>query len=130
MGKQQHLCISILAALLFFFLVSPLRAQTPVFTWVKTAGASTNDSAKFVTTDPQGNVIVTGYFRETVTFGQTNLTTADGNLDGYVAKYTTNGTLIWIRQISGDGSGGDVGYGVATDSSGNILVTGEFSGTA
>ncbi|MDB6029391.1 MAG: hypothetical protein JWM68_5614, partial [Verrucomicrobiales bacterium] len=129
MGKQPRICLSILAALLFF-LVSPLCAQTPVFTWVKTAGASTNDSAKFVTTDPQGNVIVTGYFRETVTFGQTNLTTTDGNLDGYVAKYTTNGTLIWIRQISGDGSVGDVGYGVTTDSSGNILVTGNFSGTA
>jgi hypothetical protein len=129
MGRRHCICISILAVLLFL-LVTPLGAQTPVFNWVKTAGGSTNDSAKFVTTDPQGNVIVTGYFRENVAFGQTNLTTADGNLDGYVAKYTTNGTLIWIRQISGDGSGGDVGYGVATDSNGNILVTGNFSGTA
>jgi hypothetical protein len=129
MGKQCRFWVGTLAALLVF-LVAQLRAQTPVFTWVKTAGASTNDSAKFVTTDPQGNVIVTGYFRETVTFASTNLTAANANSDGYVAKYATNGALIWIRQISGNDTNGDVGYGVATDASGNILVTGNFSGTA
>ncbi len=128
MAKQHHLTIFL--SLAFWLFVSSLSAQTPTFTWVNANGGSTNDSAKFVTEDPQGNVIVTGYFRGNVSFGTTNLTTTDGNLDAYVAKHTTNGALTWIRQISGDGSLGDVGYGAATDSSGNILITGNFSGTA
>jgi hypothetical protein len=42
-----------------------------------------------------------------------------------VRKYDASGTELWTRTF--DGGGGDVGYGIATDGSDNVLVTGYAS---
>jgi subtilisin-like proprotein convertase family protein len=51
----------------------------------------------------------------------------DGNSDA-VAKYTTDGILLWSRTFSG-AIGYGVGWGVAVDPSGNAYISGTFSGT-
>ena len=45
-----------------------------------------------------------------------------GAQDVFVAKYASTGTLAWIRQLGTPGY--DAGYGVATDASGNLFVSG------
>jgi hypothetical protein len=50
-----------------------------------------------------------------------------GGTDAFVAKYDTNGTVQWIARIAS--AGADVGYGIATDSSGNAYVIGSGVGT-
>jgi hypothetical protein len=93
----------------------------------------TDHIANAVTTDGQGNFYLTGYFHGTVDFDPSSnvqALTSAGNYDGYVAKYSPTGGLIWVRQLVSSGSDSCDGYGVAVDGSGNVYVSGDFSGTA
>ncbi|MBP3982176.1 SBBP repeat-containing protein [Acidovorax sp. JG5] len=82
-----------------------------------------SDTAYAVATDASGNVFVAGK-SEGVLPGSTG----SGLPDPFVAKYSASGDLLWIRSIltlrSGLGTT-DSAYGVATDSIGNVYVTGD-----
>ncbi|MBK8965968.1 MAG: SBBP repeat-containing protein [Lewinellaceae bacterium] len=88
------------------------------------------DQGYAVAYDASGNVYVTGSFAGTADFdpgpGTANLTSAGGD-DIFVAKYDASGNYIWANRIGG--TGGDIGYGLAVDGSGNVHVTGYFSGS-
>jgi len=94
--------------------------------WLKKAGGLNNDKGLAITTDAIGNVLVTGYFYASATFDALVLTSA-GQQDVFIAKYSPAGTLLWVNQAGGSGS--DAGNAITVDHSGNIIVTGEFSGT-
>ena len=81
--------------------------------WDKTLGGSLNEYGRDVAIDSSDNIIVTG---------QTSSDGA-GGIDLLVAKYDSSGNLLWDKTLGGTGS--DRGYGVAVDSSGNIIVTGQ-----
>jgi len=107
--------------------LSALAEVQPVPLWAQRAGGGTNDEARAVAVDPAGNVVVTGFFMDTASFGTTNLVSA-GLEDIFLAKYDAEGRLLWARRAGG--SGFDQGRGVATDASGNIFVTGLFQAAA
>jgi len=93
--------------------------------WVKSAGGNYEDWASSVSSDASGNAYVTGFFgSSTITFGSTTLTNAGGS-DIFIAKYDSNGNVLWAKSAIGSGSNG--GNSVATDFSGNIYITGYFS---
>ena len=100
---------------------------SPSFLWAQRGGGATNTQAQAVALDRSGNVIVTGFFMGTCAIGNTNLV-SNGLEDIFVAKYDPGGNFLWARQAGG--SGYDEGRGVATDSSGNIYVTGLFQSSA
>ncbi|HPN23358.1 MAG TPA: SprB repeat-containing protein, partial [Tenuifilaceae bacterium] len=52
----------------------------------------------------------------------------DGSRDGYLAKYDTNGNLLWAYAIA-QGALEDRSFGVITDSENNIYVSGFFRST-
>jgi NADH dehydrogenase FAD-containing subunit len=98
------------------------------------AGTANTTAGNGIATDSSGNVLVTGYYGTAVTFynqgpSGTAGTTLPFNFanDVFVAKYSSAGAVVWAAQIFGS-TGGDIGYGIATDSSGNVLVTGYASG--
>ncbi len=91
-------------------------AVTPL-AWTKQFGTSTLDEGVGVAADASGNVYVTGY-----TNGDLDGNTNQGSADIFLTKYDTAGTRIWTKQLGTSGS--DQGWGVATDPSGNIYVTG------
>ena len=74
-----------------------------------------SDLARRITTDSSGNVYICG---RTSSIGQ-------GNGDLLIAKYNTSGTIQWQRILGGNG--GEYGYGVAVDSSGDVYVGGTTS---
>ena len=78
---------------------------------------SSNDYAYGVATDSSGNVYVAGG-----TNGGLDGNTNAGNTDLFVVKYNSSGTKQWTKQLGS--SSRDSANGVATDSSGNIYVTG------
>lgn len=94
--------------------------------WAKASGASGNDVATSVTTDASGNAYVTGWFRNSLTLGSNTLV-SKGNDDIFVYKSDSDGVIQWA--FSHGGIGEDRGYGIKVDASGNIYVTGHFSGT-
>ena len=75
----------------------------------------------------RGNVFVAGWFNLTTNFGGGNMVSA-GSFDVVLAKYNAAGVHQWSQRYGGTGL--ENGVGIALDASGNIVVTGYFSGTA
>ena len=96
--------------------------------WAVRAGSSGFDESLGIAVDSSGNTYVTGRFVGTSNFGSINLTSS-GNYDIFIAKLSSSGSWQWAVKAGG-GSGNDIGYGIAVDSSGNAYVTGKFEGTA
>ncbi len=100
-------------------------------TWLwarRVAGGPGTDEGFCVSTDSAGNAYVTGYFGGTAYFGSGTLTSA-GITDVFVVKYSSAGIYQWAKQAGGSGSETH-GQGIALDGSGNIFITGYFTGTA
>lgn len=96
------------------------------FQWVVKAGGPLMDKPNAICTDSLGNVYITGQFGGTATF-DTQSITANG-IDIFVAKYDSSGVLQWV--ISQGGSSVNRGLGIAADGNGNVIVVGDFGGTA
>ncbi len=78
------------------------------------------------TVDAYGNSYITGYFRESATFGTTTLTSSsDCNSDIFVAKMDINGNWLWAKQA------GEpvimVAMALLVNANGNSYVLGYFS---
>lgn len=70
--------------------------------------------------DSAGNTFVVGY-----TFGAFPGSTSEGEVDGYVAKLSPSGALLWADQFGGADDNGENGfYAVAVDPDGAAYVTG------
>jgi fibronectin type 3 domain-containing protein len=98
--------------------------------WSKTIGGAGYDQGNAIAADGSGNAFVTGYIGASsggVDFGGGALVSA-GLYDVFLAKYTSSGAFQWAKRFGGTGN--DTGMAVATDSSGNVYVTGSFEGTA
>jgi len=98
------------------------------FRWTRTLGGEGDDLACDLAVDNQGNILVTGWFRSTVDFDPTagvdQHTAYGGYEDVFVTKLLADGSYGWTQTFGGGNS--DRGGGVATDSAGNVLVTGSF----
>jgi hypothetical protein len=94
--------------------------------WAKSFGNAADQAAYAVATDAAGNVVLTGGFVGSINFGGTTLQSA-GLDDVFVAKLDPDGNHLW------SGSAGDAaeqdGYAIAVDPSGNVIVSGIFSGS-
>ena len=111
----------ILVLVLLFVSAVPVFAQPDVKVWTRLAGTGNYDEGYAVAADPSGNCIIAGATQATLFAANA------GRYDLFVAKYDTNGNLLWGRQ-RGTGER-DFAYGVATDSAGNIYTTG-YTGAA
>jgi len=89
--------------------------------WTKQLGSSGRDSANAIAIDSSGNLYVAG-----MTFGGLDWNTSAGANDLFVVKYNSSGTKQWTKQLGSASS--DYANGVATDSSGNVYVTGDTYG--
>lgn len=94
-------------------------------TW--TFNAFFPDQIPKVSVDGSGNVIISGSFMGTVDFdpgvSASNLV-ADGFNDGFVAKYTSAGGLLWAKKLTS--SGADAVKNHALTSSGEIYFSGSL----
>jgi hypothetical protein len=79
-----------------------------------------------VAANASGAVVITGFFRETASFGATTLVSA-GGADIFVAGFGPAGNALWAHSAGSTGS--DVGLGVCLDPSGRSVVTGSYEGT-
>ncbi|MEO8148164.1 MAG: T9SS type A sorting domain-containing protein [Bacteroidia bacterium] len=93
--------------------------------WAKSAGGTKNDVGYSISSDASGNVLVTGIFYSPfITFATTTLTNSGYN-DIFIVKYDVSGNVLWAK--SAGGTYFDESYGICTDASGNVLLTGYFS---
>ncbi len=96
--------------------------------WAKKAGGKQSDYGSDITMDGAGNLILTGRFADSVTFGEgeanETVLTSNGSADIFLAKYDGSGSLFWAKMAGG--SNADEGESIVTDGSGNVMVTGSF----
>ena len=98
--------------------------------WSAKAGGSFSDRGLSVASDNAGNLIVCGFFTGEISFENGVSLVANGNSqDAFVAKYDPSGQVLWAR-AGGSIGNADRANGVAADGSGNIYITGQFSGEA
>jgi len=95
--------------------------------WAKNAGGTAGDMAHGVALDNSGNVYVAGFFSGTMTVDGVTVSST-GLYDIFLAKYNSDGTLIWLKRAGGTGA--DIAHGIVVDSAGNITIVGEFQNTA
>ncbi len=95
----------------------------PEWNWVKTIGGSATDRATAIVNDAEGNLYVAGSFSGTTDFDGIELT-SDGYIDGFLAKYDSDGNLLWVEKIANGNYKGIQALKVIVDDNDNIFVGG------
>jgi len=99
------------------------QGSTMAWEWASRASSSSVNAGEALTLNSNGDLMVTGGFGGTISFGSTTLTSS-GNKDVFVAKIDTNGTWGWATKASSGSD--DVGLGIDTDAQGSLYVSGYF----
>jgi len=93
--------------------------------WLKSFGGVLNDIGYGIAVTPSGEVYITGWFADTIDFGDGVSITSYGGSDIYLAKFDTNGNPLWARHAGSVGV--EYGYKVDVSISGQVYVTGSAS---
>jgi hypothetical protein len=102
---------------------------TGALLWAKQFGDTGNHYAASLAIDGDEDVLVTGNFSGSITFGA-SVFSAAGSADAYLAKLDgATGSPIWGKHLAGAGTTSSYGIAVATDPSGDVIVAGSFAGT-
>ncbi len=133
--KNSFYFIWILTLSLLIIFSNSLKSQELV--WAKSVSGTTDnsgisvDSPHDIVVDKLGNLFVTGEFHGTITFGRNEVNetsfSSKGSVDLFLAKYNSEGLLLWA--VSAGGPGSDQGFVTELDNAGNILVGISFDGT-
>ena len=122
----RHVCSLLLSVVLLLVTSVAHAFNPPTHLWSQRFGSTGDDSGYAVAVDDSGNVFVTGLFFGTVNFGGGDLVSA-GDYDIFLAKYSAAGIHQWSQRFGSTST--DRGYAVAVDGSGDVFVTGVFTGT-
>jgi hypothetical protein len=94
--------------------------------WSKSTGDAGAQAGKGVAVDAFDNVLVTGSFLGSLNFGGGSMVSA-GDQDVFLVKLGADGSYLWGQR--GGGPSSDAAKGLAADSTGNVLLIGDFNGT-
>ena len=104
------------------------------FVWAKHFGTEVTDQVSGMAVDSAGNVYTVGGFYLTEDFDPGtavfSLSPFGGDYDAdiFLSKLNTSGNFVWVKQLGGMDY--DQAGAITLDKSGNIYITGEFTGTA
>jgi hypothetical protein len=96
-----------------------------MLSWVKSFGGADSETARSMTLDADNNLLITGYFRDTVDFnpgaGINQLSSAMD--DCYLLKLNSTGD--YVSAYSWGGTSDDYALGILVDNAGAVLIFGE-----
>jgi hypothetical protein len=106
-------------------------SSSGTFLWAARIDGSDFDNCLSVATDANSSVIVTGEYSSSPlliyqAYGGASVDSFpnDGFWGGFVVKYSSSGVFQWSARL--DGTNTEGGGAVATDASGNVVVTGQY----
>jgi hypothetical protein len=107
----------------FFAKFNP--AGNPV--WAIPGGSEGTSMGYNITADPKGNVYICGTFENTISFGKI-MTMAKPGTTVFVAKFSTDGKLLWLNQFKPDTTEhpGDFIYASSWNNAGRFIETKYF----
>jgi len=120
---MKHLLLLALFVLLGFCKAN-CQAQTPDWVWARSAHTSQGAEGNSVCSDKYDNVFIAGSYNSKISFGTDTLPGSFLSKDAFIAKYDSNGNVIWAKSVGGLWA--DIATGVSTDINGDIYITGYF----
>ena len=99
------------------------------FLWAHSFGSTAYDYGKSVAADKDGNIYLTGSFKGSTDFDPgsgTAIHDTKGNWDVFIVKLGPTGDFKWVKCFGSTDY--DEGLGLTTDSKGNAIRTGVFTG--
>jgi hypothetical protein len=100
--------------------------------WARVSAGQGDAFGGAIAVTPQGDVFVAGPYRrgdaDLDNDGEADLPVAPENYDAFIARFDTNGALIWAKAVSGPDFESITGLAVAGN--GDLLLTGEGGGLA
>jgi len=99
----------------------------PEWNWTSQFGGSGEDHARDIISDAEGNIYLTGSFSGEISVESNNYSSS-GNWDAFVSKFDNTGDLIWFKHFSADTEEQIESYAINLDNSGNLFITGYFTG--
>ena len=95
--------------------------------WTENLGGANDVGVSQIAVSGAGEIFMTGYFFDSVTFGDITLFETEGagetdeaSLGGYIAKIDANGDFVWAKEFGG------VGASLALDGANRVYVAGTF----
>jgi len=102
------------------------------FLWAKSIGGNEDDYGEDIKVDNQGNVYITGKFKNTADFdpgdGVYNLTAGSPGASAFILKLNTHGEFIWAKNFDNNAYDWSQIRSTLIDDNNDIIVAGDFSG--
>lgn len=103
------------------------------FMWATSFGTTvdTFESITDVDLDANGDIYVTGHFRESISMfhaAGSSIIASYGESDIFVMKYASAGYFLWMKNMGGTDA--DLGMNIDVTPTGDVYVTGQFNDTA
>jgi len=128
-GVWSYSCLSL--AWCYLAVYGPTGDLQWMWGWGGLGGFTGSTVGYAVALDASGNIYVTGYYTDTTDFdpqpGPPDNRTSNGGADAFLMKFDNNGNYKWTRTWGGTGA--DAGLDARCDSSGNVVVSGNYSQT-
>jgi hypothetical protein len=127
--KSESLVMKKIFIISTLMLLSAISVLGQTCEWAERIGGSDWETINSIAKDNNGSIYVAGNFESnTLILNNDKSLINNGGNDGFIAKYNSNGTCLWIESIAGtlDDNIGSI----KVDNNGNIYVVGYFySGT-
>jgi PKD repeat protein len=94
--------------------------------WAKNFGDASDQWAYGGAVDAAGNVVVTGGFYGSLSFGGATLPDTTGGGDIFLAKLDASGAHVWSKAFGSSLSYGNIGTAVTIDGAGNVVLAGNL----
>ncbi|MBK9072625.1 MAG: hypothetical protein IPL79_16745 [Myxococcales bacterium] len=95
--------------------------------WASAIGGLATQASRAVATATDGSVYVAGYFEGDTEFSPSQKLSAAGASDGFVAKYSAGGDLVWVLALASPGE--DSLNAIAVAAGGDVIIGGNVAGT-
>jgi hypothetical protein len=97
--------------------------------WSKAYGSASSQAGAYgIGVDSNTNILVAGYFSNSIDFGKGSLP-ATGGTDIFIAKLQADGVEVWSHRFGGSAFSADAATALAVDSSGGVAVAASATGT-
>ncbi len=101
--------------------------NAPNMNWKEQFGGSGADEINAVVSDEDGHIYITGSFSGQMSFSGNTYTTT-GSREAFVAKFSNNGSLIWLTKIPATENNTTYSNDICMDASGILYITGYYTG--
>jgi hypothetical protein len=122
--------IGLLALLLTLARAAWSSPPPPILDWLQQAGGNRYDRVLAGTVDQDGNLLLTGSFQTSASFGSTNLSGGSQERTAFLYKSAPEGNGIWACTVLADPGSyylcSSEGTAIAVDTTGNIYLGGQL----